>query len=193
MLSECTSSTNLVKFRSGSQLPLDFLEKKWVQILRRLFGPVHPGYFILGILFFPLSLFVIAASIWLWFFANPVLLGICIAAFAAGAAVISLETELKVPDIRLPVEKIRRCFEARDTLQGLVFLAGFVLCLALAALFSGLAALPVVLLFFVAGMLGTFLFLAVTSRVYPCVRCNRPAIFRRFRGNWTCVVCGNPR
>jgi ribosomal protein L37AE/L43A len=43
------------------------------------------------------------------------------------------------------------------------------------------------------GILASFLYLSVTSRVHLCVCCNRPAVFRRFRGNWTCVVCGKPR
>jgi len=193
MCSECTSSASLVKSRSGARLPPDFLEKRWVQVFRMVFGPIHPGYLICAILLLFVLSFLFAIRLLEWVFIQLPMSAICISAFAVGAAAHLLDTEYRVPDRRLPLEEIEKDFEARGILQGIVFLVGFVLFLALGALFSGLLGAFAALAFFVVGILASFLYLSVTSRVHLCICCDRPAVFRSFRGRWTCVVCGKPR
>lgn len=186
-------SASLMKFRFDARLPSDFLEKGWVRIFRMILGPIHPGYVIGALLFVPFGVFVIAASLWLWLFASQLLLLICISILVVGVAVILADNEYRVPDRRQPFEEIKKNFEARDTTQGVVFLVGLVFFSALAVLVSGWAALPVALLFFVAGITASFLYLAAASRVFQCTQCNRPSVFRKFHGRWSCVACGLPR
>ena len=189
---ECTPSAGLVALRSSAQLPLDFLEKRWVRIFRKIFGPINPGLLIFGVVF--LSLFIwLVCEFLSWVFAQPPLLAMCISAFGAATASLLVSPDYRVPDIRLPLEEIKRDFELRDTVFAIFFLATLVLFLAMGTLFYGVAGFAVVLAFFGIGVFATFPYLSLTSQIHLCACCARPAIFRKFRGRWTCIVCGNPR
>lgn len=190
--SERASCGTLEKLRSGAQLPPDFLEKRWVQIFRRVFGPIHPGYLICTLLLLFFLSFFFAIRLLEWVFILLPMSSFCILALAVGIVAHLVGTEYRVPDRRVPFEEIEKDFEARDILQGIVSLVALASFLALGALFFGLVGAFAALAFFLLGILALFPYLVVTSRVHPCTYCNRPAVFRKFRGRWTCVVCGNP-
>jgi len=191
--SECTSSASLAKYRSGARLPPDFLEKRWVQILRMVFGPIHPGYLICSILVLSILLLFFAIGVLGWVFMHLLASVICISAFAISTVTFLADTEYRVPDCRLPFEEVKKDLETRDTMQGIAIIVGFVLFPVLGGLSSGLLGAFAAFAFYFGGIFATFLYLGVTSRVHLCAYCNQPAVFRKLRDRWTCVVCGKPR
>jgi hypothetical protein len=182
-----------MKSRSSEELPYDFLDRRWVKTVQSLFGPIHPGYMIVLFILALILLSLFAIRLLEWALLQLSMSAVCISAFSLGVAGNLLDSGYMVPDHLLPMEVSKKRFELRDTLQIVVVVVGMPMFLAVGALLSGLLGIFAVLAFFVVGAMASFLYLTLTSQVHLCICCGRPAIFRKLRGRWTCLLCGSPR
>lgn len=190
---ECTPGAYMMKSRSSEKLPHDFLDRRWVRTIRSVFGPVHPGYMVVSFILAFLLVILFAIRLPEWVMLQLPVSAVCISAFSLGMATNLLDSGYMVPDRQLPTEVATKRFESRDTLQIVFFVVGLVMSLAIGALLSGLLGVFAVLSFFVIGVMASFLYLTATCQVHLCVCCGQPAVFRKLRGRWTCLLCGSPR
>jgi len=166
-----------------SDLPCDLLDKS----RRRLFLKVFVLAFLGTMFFFTLVLAIGAIDLWLsW---QPVTVMVCILATVGGAAAVLLEADLKVPDLRLPLANIERDYKLRETLQ-IAFGISWLVLLGLGAVLWGWEGFIALMASICVGLCASSLYSVISSRVCLCSCCNRPARFRKFRGKWTCIMCG---
>jgi len=183
--SEGISSVSSVTQKFLSDLPCDLLDKS----RRRLFLKVLILAF-LGMGFSFMLVVAIGAIVLFWFSSQPTMLIVCILAMVVGAATVLLDADFKVPDLRLPLADIERNYKSRDTLQ-IAFSVSWLLFLGLGAVFSGVEGFVALMASICVGLFASLLYSVISSRVRLCSCCSRPARFRKFRGKWTCIMCGN--
>jgi len=182
--SEGISSASSVTQKFLSHLPSDFLDKR----RRRLFLKVFFIAF-LGIVF-SFMLVVAVGAVGLWFSSQPTMLMVCILAMVMGAATVLLDADFKVPDLRSPLADIERDYKYRNTLQT-AFGVSWLVLLGIGAILSGVEGFIALMASISVGLFASLLYSVISSRVRLCSCCNRPARFRKFRGKWTCIMCGN--
>jgi len=126
-----------------------------------------------------------------WFIEKPLGVILVTIAVLCGGATVLVDVELKVPDTRLSLGDLEREYRLRDAMQ----IALVISCMILIAFgsvvwgwkgFIGLTASTCL------GLFATAIYSVVSNRAIPCSRCGRVTRFRKFRGNWTCIMCGEP-
>lgn len=126
-----------------------------------------------------------------WFIEKPLGIILFITAVSCGGAAVLVDVELKVPDTRLSLGDLEREYRFRDAMQialviSCVILIGFGSVVWSWKGFIGLTASTCL------GLFAAAIYSIVSNRASPCSHCSRVTRFRKFRGNWTCTMCGEP-
>ncbi len=169
-------------------LPADYLDRRYIRAFRRVFGPVQPGYFWVGMIF----VFFVVLGVALVQSTSGLSVGLVPSVAVAGVSGFALlwADGSFAPVPRDAARRELTAIARRIRLAQWVFLLGLLVSVGSGYALAGAGGFLAAGTGFFFGFAVILLWLFASSRLAMCDYDGGVTVHRRYRGRWTCLRCG---